>query len=130
MEKKFNVQVINPANETVIYEVEIRFTSEIKENECSGFKTITGGGHKVSIIARNKKELQLLLVRVAEELTEDVFYSTFDEYNNASTTLQKMEMDIEDRFGITVDAIKSNIRYQILDGCGAFEEFEKFLNKK
>ena len=124
MEKNFNVQVINPVTSEEIYCVNVRSLIEINpEQNVSEYKITSNGdgkgGHVIEITAANKEMRNVLVVRVAEELTEDAFYSAFDEYNYVSTS--GMEVDFEKRFGVHIDSVKANIRYQILEGLGVFE---------
>ena len=127
MEKKFDVQVTNPVTKEEIYCVNVRSLTEINpELESSEYKITTNeedceGGHIVEITASCKELRNVLAVRVAEELTEDAFYSAFDEYNYVSVSVPEMEADLEKRFGTDVDSIKANIRYQVLEGLGVFE---------
>ena len=128
MEKNFNVLVINPVTDEVIYCVNVRSLIEINpEQNASEYKITTNweecedGGHVVEITAANKEMRNILAVRVAEELTEDAFYSAFDEYNSLSVSTPEMEADIEKKFGVNIDSIKASIRYQILEGLGVFE---------
>lgn len=126
MEKKFNVQVINPVTGEEIYNVKIKSLIEVNpELDSSEYKITSNGdgkgGHVVEITACNKEMRNVLVVRVAEELTEDAFYSAFDEYNLLSVSTPEMEADIEKRFGVNIDGIKANIRYQVLEGLGVFE---------
>lgn len=127
MEKNFNVLVINPVTDEEIYCVNVRSFIEINPENASEYKITTNGeecedgGHVVEITAAYKEMRNILAVRVAEELTEDAFYSAFDEYNLLSVSTPEMEADIEKRFGINIDSIKASIRYQILSGLGVFE---------
>ena len=125
MEKKnVVVELKNPVTGELIYDTNFEFSFEIsKDYECGEFEITTNeeGEEVVKITASNKEQFCQLLVRVVEDLTELVFFSAFEEYNKIDTTLFFMECDIEKRFGIELDAIKANIRYQILDQCGAFE---------
>ena len=126
MEKNFNVQVINPVTGEEIYCINVRSLIKVNpELDYSEYKITSNGdgkgGNVVEITTYNKEMRNVLFVRVAEELTEDVFYSAFDEYNSLDVSTPEMEADIEKRFGVKINGIKANIRYQILNGLGVFE---------
>ena len=127
MEKNFNVLVIKPVTGEEIYCVNVRSLIKVNpELDYSEYKITSNweeceGGHFVEITACNKEMRNVLFVRVAEELTEDVFFSAFDEYNSLDVSTPEMEADIEKRFGVNINGIKANIRYQILNGLGVFE---------